>query len=67
MIRLGDWVEMPEYNADGEIFDISVHTVKVSNWDKTISTIPIDALMANSFKNWRGMEMAGGRRIKRAL
>ena len=67
MIRIGDWIEMPEYNADGEVFDISVHTVKVSNWDKTISTIPTYALMANSFKNWRGMEMSGGRRIKRAL
>jgi miniconductance mechanosensitive channel len=67
MIRIGDWVEMPEYNADGEVFDISVHTAKVSNWDKTKSTIPTYALMANSFKNWRGMEMSGGRRIKRAL
>lgn len=67
MIRIGDWIEMSEYNADGEVFDISVHTVKVSNWDKTISTIPTYALMANSFKNWRGMEMSGGRRIKRAL
>ena len=67
MIRIGDWIEMPEYNADGEVFDITVHTVKVTNWDKTISTIPTYALMANSFKNWRGMEMSGGRRIKRAL
>lgn len=67
MIRIGDWIEMPEYNADGEVFDISVHTVKVTNRDKTISTIPTYALMANSFKNWRGMEMSGGRRIKRAL
>jgi len=67
MIRIGDWIEMPEYNADGEVFDISVNTVKVSNWDKTISTIPTYALMANSFKNWRGMEMSGGRRIKRAI
>ena len=67
MIRIGDWIEMPDYNADGEVFDISVNTVKVSNWDKTISTIPTYALMANSFKNWRGMEMSGGRRIKRAI
>ncbi len=67
MVRIGDWIEMPEYNADGEVFDITVNTVKVSNWDKTISTIPTYALMANSFKNWRGMEMSGGRRIKRAL
>lgn len=67
MVRIGDWIEMPEYNADGEVFDISVHTVKVSNWDKTISTIPTYALISNSFKNWRGMEMSGGRRMKRAL
>lgn len=67
MVRIGDWIEMPEYNADGEVVDISVNTVKVSNWDKTISTIPTYALMSNSFKNWRGMEMSGGRRMKRAL
>ncbi|MBW6465773.1 MAG: mechanosensitive ion channel family protein [Brevefilum sp.] len=67
MVRIGDWIEMPEYDADGEVIDISVHTVKVSNWDKTISTIPTYSLMANSFKNWRGMEMSGGRRIKQAL
>jgi miniconductance mechanosensitive channel len=67
MVRIGDWIEMPEYNADGEVIDISVNTVKVSNWDKTISTIPTYALMSNSFKNWRGMEMSGGRRMKRAL
>jgi miniconductance mechanosensitive channel len=67
MVRIGDWIEMPEYDADGEVMDISVHTVKVSNWDKTISTIPTYSLMANSFKNWRGMEMSGGRRIKQAL
>jgi miniconductance mechanosensitive channel len=67
MDHIGDWIEMPDYNADGEVIDISVNTVKVSNWDKTISTIPTYALMSNSFKNWRGMEMSGGRRIKRAL
>lgn len=67
MVRIGDWIEMPEYNADGEVFDITVNTVKVTNWDKTISTIPTYSLMANSFKNWRGMEMSGGRRIKRAI
>jgi len=67
MVRIGDWIEMPEYNADGEVFDITVNTVKVTNWDKTISTIPTYALMSNSFKNWRGMEMSGGRRIKRAV
>lgn len=67
MVRIGDWIEMPEYDADGEVIDISVHTVKVSNWDKTISTIPTYSLMAHSFKNWRGMELSGGRRIKQAL
>lgn len=67
MVSIGDWIKMTEYDADGEMFDISVNTVKVSNWDKTISTIPTYALMSNSFKNWRGMEMSGGRRIKRAL
>jgi miniconductance mechanosensitive channel len=67
MVQIGDWIEMPEFDADGEVIDISVHTVKVSNWDKTISTIPTYSLMSNSFKNWRGMELSGGRRIKRAL
>jgi miniconductance mechanosensitive channel len=67
MVRTGDWIEMPEYNADGAGVVISVHTVKVSNWDKTISTIPTYSLISNSFKNWRGMELSSGRRIKRAL
>jgi miniconductance mechanosensitive channel len=55
MVRIGDWIEMNQYHADGEVFDITVNTVKVSNWDKTISTIPTHALMENFFKNWRGM------------
>lgn len=67
MIRLGDWIEMPAYGADGDVIDISIHTVRVRNWDKTITTIPTYALIANSFKNWRGMSESGGRRIKRAL
>lgn len=67
MVRIGDWIEMQEYNADGDVVDISVHTVKISNWDKTISTISTYALMANSFKNWRGMELSGGRCIKHAI
>ena len=67
MVRIGDWIEMDQYHADGEVFDITVNTVKVSNWDKTISTIPTHALMENSFKNWRGMELSSDRRIKRAL
>jgi len=67
MIRVGDWIEMPKYGADGDVIDISIHTVKVRNWDKTISTIPAYALVTDSFKNWRGMSESGGRRIKRAL
>ncbi|MBU0982719.1 MAG: mechanosensitive ion channel family protein [candidate division Zixibacteria bacterium] len=67
MVRLGDWIEMPKYNADGDVIDISLHTVKVQNWDKTISTIPAYALISDSFKNWRGMAESGGRRIKRSL
>lgn len=67
MIRVGDWIEMPSLNADGDVIDIALHTVKVQNWDKTITTIPTYRLIAESFKNWRGMRESGGRRIKRAL
>lgn len=67
MLRLGDWVEMPKYGADGEVTDINLTTVKVRNWDKTITTIPTYALISDSFKNWRGMSESGGRRIKRAI
>lgn len=67
MVRIGDWIEMPKYGADGDVIDITLHTVKVQNWDKTISTIPTHALIQDSFKNWRGMQESGGRRIKRAL
>jgi len=67
MIRVGDWIEMPALNADGDVIDIALHTVKVQNWDKTITTIPTYRLIAESFKNWRGMQESGGRRIKRAL
>ena len=67
MVRLGDWIEMPKFEADGEVIDISIHTVKVQNWDMTITTIPTYALVSNAFKNWRGMSQSGGRRIKRAL
>ena len=67
MVRVGDWLEMPSYGADGDVIDISIHTVKVQNWDKTITTIPTYALIANSFKNWRGMSESGGRRIKRSF
>lgn len=67
MVRVGDWIEMPQYNADGSVLEISLTTVKVQNWDKTISMIPSAAFINNSFKNWRGMQEAGGRRIKRAI
>jgi miniconductance mechanosensitive channel len=67
MIRIGDWVEMPQANADGDVIDIALHTVKIQNWDKTISTIPTFKFIGESFKNWRGMSESGGRRIKRAL
>jgi miniconductance mechanosensitive channel len=67
MVRVGDWIEMPKYGADGDVTDLSLYTVKVRNWDKTISTIPTHALVSDSFKNWRGMEESGGRRIKRAI
>jgi miniconductance mechanosensitive channel len=67
MLSLGDWLEMPKYGADGEVIDISLTTVKIRNWDKTITTIPTYALISDSFKNWRGMSESGGRRIKRAI
>ena len=67
MVRKGDWVEMPGHNADGTVLDVSLTTVKVQNWDKTITTIPTYALVAEPFKNWRGMEESDGRRIKRAV
>ena len=67
MVAHGDWIEMPKYGADGDVIDVSLTTVKVQNWDKTISTIPTYALISDSFKNWRGMEESGGRRIKRAI
>ena len=67
MVRKGDWVEMPGHNADGTVLDVSLTKVKVQNWDKTITTIPTYALVAEPFKNWRGMEESDGRRIKRAV
>ena len=67
MVRIGDWIEMPKFSADGDVIDVSLHTVKVQNWDKTITTIPAYALISDSFKNWRGMSESGGRRIKRAI
>jgi len=67
MVHMGDWIEMPKYGADGDVIDISLTTVKVQNWDMTISTIPAYALISDSFKNWQGMSRSGGRRIKRAV
>ncbi|MDB2506717.1 mechanosensitive ion channel family protein [Opitutales bacterium] len=67
MVMVGDWIEMPGPGADGEVVDVSLTTVKVQNWDKTITTIPTYSLISDSFKNWRGMSESGGRRIKRSL
>ncbi|MBV34430.1 MAG: miniconductance mechanosensitive channel [Rickettsiales bacterium] len=67
MLDVGDWLEMPSYGADGDVIEIALTTVKVRNWDKTITTIPTYALISDSFKNWRGMEQSGGRRIKRQV
>ena len=67
MLAVGDWLEMPKYSADGDVIEVSLTTVKVRNWDQTITTIPTYALIADSFKNWRGMSEAGGRRIKRSV
>jgi len=65
MVSVGDWIEMPKYGADGDVLEVALTTVKVQNWDKTITTIPTYALISESFKNWRGMSESGGRRIKR--
>ena len=67
MIRIGDWIEMPQAHADGDVIDIALHTVKIQNWDKTISAIPTHKFISESFKNWRGMSESGGRRIKRSI
>jgi miniconductance mechanosensitive channel len=67
LVREGDWIEMPKYGADGDVIAVALTSVKVQNWDKTITTIPTYALVSDSFKNWRGMKESGGRRIKRAV
>jgi len=67
MVHVGDWVTVPKYNADGDVLEINLTTIKVQNFDKTITTIPTYAFVADSFTNWRGMEMSAGRRIKRAV
>ena len=67
MVRPGDWITMPKYGADGDVMEVSLTTVKVRNWDKTITTVPPDALVNDSFQNWRGMFDIGGRRVKRSI
>ena len=67
MLARGDWIEMPKYGADGDVLEVALTTVKVQNWDKTITTIPTYALITDSFRNWRGMSESGGRRIKRSI
>jgi miniconductance mechanosensitive channel len=67
LVRVGDWIEMPQFNADGDVIDIALNSVSVQNWDKTITVIPTHKFLENSFKNWRGMRETGGRRIKRSL
>ncbi len=67
MVRVGDWIEMPKFNADGDVIAINLNTVKIRNWDKTVTTVPTYYFISDSFKNWRGMQESGGRRIKRHL
>lgn len=67
MVRIGDWITFGKYGADGDVIEINLATVKVQNFDKTITTIPTYALISDSFQNWRGMKESGGRRIKRSL
>ena len=67
LIHVGDWISVPQYGADGDVVDIALHTVKIQNWDKTISIIPTYKFTENSYKNWRGMAESGGRRIKRSI
>ena len=67
MLHVGDWIEMPQVGADGDVVDITLHTVKVQNFDKTLVSIPTWRLMSESFRNYRGMQQSGGRRIKRSL
>ena len=67
IVRVGDWLEMPDYGADGDVIDVALYNVTVQNWDKTFTTIPTNKLVNGAFKNWRGMTEAGGRRIKRSI
>lgn len=67
VIQVGDWLELPQYGADGDVIDVALYTITVQNWDKTITVIPTHRVMSDSFKNWRGMQESGGRRIKRSI
>jgi miniconductance mechanosensitive channel len=67
LVKVGDWIEVPALGVDGDVMDLSLHTVKIRNFDKTISTLPTNKLVEVSFKNWRGMQETGGRRIKRSI
>jgi miniconductance mechanosensitive channel len=67
LFKIGDWIEVPQFGADGDVVDIALHAVKIQNWDKTISIIPTHKLIDSAFRNWRGMSESGGRRIKRSL
>jgi len=67
LIKVGDWIEIPSMGVDGDVMDIALHTIKVRNFDKTITTVPTNKLVEQSFKNWRGMQETGGRRIKRSI
>lgn len=67
LVRVGDWIEVPKFGADGDVIDIALHTVKIQNWDKTVTVIPTHKLLDETFKNWRGMQQSGGRRIKRSV
>lgn len=67
LVRKGDWISVPKYDADGDVTEVALHTIKIQNWDKTISIVPTHDLMQSGFKNWRGMKETGGRRIKRSI
>jgi miniconductance mechanosensitive channel len=67
LLRVGDWIELPQFGADGDVVDIALNSVTVQNWDRTFTVIPTHKFLEHSFKNWRGMQASGGRRIKRAL
>ena len=67
LVKIGDWIDVPQFGADGDVVDISLNVIKVQNWDKTITTIPTYKVVEGSFKNWRGMSESGGRRIARAI